>query len=314
MLMDMLCEVAETARAKRRCHFYEFMNDFHARAHRRKGEAADVVELVAQEMYAEAQLVCLDEMQVTDIADAVVLRRLFRSLFQRGLVLVTTSNRPPDDLYFNGIQREMFLPFIALVKQHCLVHSMTAGTDYRLTGKQAADLYQVLSPEQWTAADDKHIDQTFHAVAAASTNRPAATESLFVNGRRLNIPRAAGRVAYFTFRELCEKPLSAMDYIAICNNFHTVFLSRVPKLGLLRDRNSARRLITFIDEAYDHRVKLILSAEAEAGSLFDNEGLSREGPAASDEVFAASRTESRLFEMQSEAYTRAEWRPQAKVV
>jgi len=264
MMMDMFYDTAPVE-SKRRVHFHAFMLDVHARLHtaratRTDGADNDPIVPLARDLHGTGWLLCFDEFQVTDVADAMIIKRLFSQLWSRGTVVVATSNRPPDDLYLNGLQRELFLPFIAELKQRCDVHHVLSPIDYRLSGEQASSIF--ISP-----LGPRASSQLQDVVAKLTDNRPGDSDVLLVNGRRLQVPWAAKGLCRFSFHDLCEKPLGAADYIAIAQNYHTLVLSDVPQLTLSH-RNEARRFITLIDELYDHRVKLICSAAAPPEELF----------------------------------------------
>lgn len=309
MLMDMLFERSKILKKKRE-HFYHFMNDFHKRALRVResgDQTGDAVLTVADEISSETILLFVDEFQVTDIADAVVLRRLFTRLFQNGLIFLSTSNRPPDDLYKNGLQRSLFLPFIPLIKTKCFIYDMESTADYRLLGTPASELYRIPEKDQKLSDLDLDLDLAFSKMTGGELQQ---STSIKVLGRRFEIARATKKgFAFFEFQELCDQPLSAADYIAICRNFHTLFIRGIPRTALISNRNVARRFIMLIDQMYEHRVKLVCTAVGSPATLFDNESVGRDNPAASDEIFSADRAVSRLTEMQSEDYLKQPWRP-----
>jgi cell division protein ZapE len=290
MMMDEFFKIA-APRRKRRTHFHEFMADVHERVHvlRSRPEAArgiDPILPVAARIAEETRLLCLDEFAVNDIADAMILSRLFACLFERGLVLVTTSNVPPDELYENGLNRGLFLPFIALLKRHADIVDLTARTDFRLEKLDAAPVYV-------TPVDRAALDRAFKALTGVAHGHEAALPN---KGRTIRVPEAARGVARFSFADLCEAPLGAGDYLRIALAYHTVIIDGVPVLVAER-RNEARRFITLIDTFYDHGVKLVVSAAAEPSGLY----LGEEG----NEAFAFRRTASRLVEMRSKAYLAA---------
>ncbi len=287
MLMDLFFETAPVER-KRRVHFHAFMAETHDRLHawrqKAKGGKADPLPELARELAERAWLLCFDEFVVQNIADAMILARLFESLFEQGVVVVATSNFEPDRLYEGGLQRDRFLPFIGILKQRLDILDLGAGTDYRLARLHDRAVYH------WPldAAAEAALDEAFADLTEGAEVRPG---SLTVKGRRLEIAACARGVARFGFAELCERPLGAEDYLAVATHFHSVVLSGVPQLSPER-RNEARRFMTLIDALYEHRVNLVVSAAAPPESLYP------EG----DGAFEFQRTASRLSEMQSAAY------------
>lgn len=286
VLMDMFFAAAPVAR-KRRVHFHAFMTEVHARIHRfraalGRGEVhdADPIPPLAEALAAEARLLCLDEFQVTDIADAMILSRLFEALLDRGVVMVATSNTPPRDLYKDGLNRALFLPFIALIEARLDVVELAARTDFRLEKLTTLPSWHVPAD----AAADAALDAAFRRLAGTAPQREVAV----VQGRKLVVPAAAQGVARFGFAALCRKPLGPADYLAIAQRYHTVIIDHVPVMGP-EQPNECRRFIILIDTLYDHRVKLIASAEAEPGELV------RGGAHAAE----FERTASRLMEMRS---------------
>jgi len=288
-LMDVFFDSVEVTR-KRRVHFHAFMLDVHARIHawrqlaKDANASGDPIPPVAAALAERAWLLCFDEFQVSDTADAMILARLFEALFANGVVVVTTSNRPPDDLYLGGLNRELFLPFIDMLKDQLDVLQLDGGQDYRLARLQQSPVY--FSP---LGADaDTAMAETFGRLTDHSETKP---QILHVQGRNITVPAAVHGVARFGFAALCEQPLGAADYLEIAQQYHTVFLEGIPTLTLDK-RNEARRLINLIDVLYDHRVNLICSAASAPGEIYvEGEG-----------KFEFARTESRLFEMQSEDY------------
>ncbi len=304
MLMDLFYDNA-TLEPKRRVHFHAFMQEIHGsirewrgldEAEQRKrlrsldlpvASGADPIPPVARQVARDARLLCFDELQVTDVADAMILGRLFEALFADGVVMVSTSNRAPGGLYADGINRQLFLPFIALIQKRMEVHHLDGETDYRLQRIMGRPVYHVpLGPVATGAVDQAWADLTDDARPV-----PCAIE---VHGRRLAIPQAARGVARFTFMDLCVKPLGPADYLAIAKRFHTVLVDDIPKMGPEK-RNEAKRFVTLIDALYEAKVNLIASAQAPPVGLYP----------AGDGSFEFARTASRLMEMQSADYIEA---------
>jgi cell division protein ZapE len=286
MVMDMFFEAA-SLELKRRVHFYAFMLEVHERIHARRREKSDPIVPVAKQIAAEATLLCFDEFDVTDIADAMILSRLFEALFAEGVVVVATSNRAPDDLYKDGLQRERFLPFIALLKQKLDMLELDAARDYRLARLVGRQVY-------FTPADDMAYRALERAFADLTDSASARSTTLLVQSRFVVVPRAAKEVAWFTFAELCGQPLGPADYLALCRQFHTIVLEGIPKLG--RDqRDAAKRFNIFIDTLYEAHGNLIASADAPPHALYPK----------GDGSVEFQRTISRLIEMQSADYIAA---------
>jgi len=292
MLMDLFFKLAPVEK-KRRAHFHEFMADVHARihAHRLKlknGETrqADPVPPVAAALREEAELLCFDEFTVTDIADAMILARLFTELFARGCTLVATSNVEPGNLYRDGLNRGLFLPFIALLQRHVDVTTLDSPTDYRLEKLESLPVY--VSPLD--AEADRLMDLAWGRV---TEGRPEVATEIAMKGRVVPVARAVGRVARFSFSELCERPLGASDYLAIAERFDIVFIDHIPLLGPAK-RNETKRFIILVDALYDASVRLFASAAAMPEALL-TEKKGTEG-------FEFDRTISRLFEMRSADY------------
>jgi len=291
MLMDLFFEASAVTR-KRRAHFHEFMADVHDRIHgfRQKfkhGEITDEdpVHLAADSIAGEAQLLCFDEFHVTDIADAMILGRLFQRLFERVVIVVATSNVSPSELYKDGLNRSLFLPFIALIEKHMEVVSVRARTDYRLEKLAGVPVWYVPAD----SAADAALDSAWHELTGGN----GSAVELTVKGRTLWVPHAARGVARFSFHELCGQPLGAADYLKLAHEFHTLLLDHVPAMGYER-RNEAKRFIILIDTLYDHAIKLIASADAQPDDLY-----------VADEGYEAQefrRTASRLIEMRSQQY------------
>jgi cell division protein ZapE len=284
MLMDLFFEAVRFA-PKRRLHFHEFMAEAHERIQRGRATTdGDPIPFVAGEIAAETTLLCLDELTITDIADAMIVARLFKVLFERGLVVVATSNAAPGRLYWDGLNRQLFLPFVALLEQNLDVVELNAQKDFRLEKLSGRQLYFFPCDGAARAGVEDHWRRLTGGHAAA----PAALE---VMGRAVEVPLASEGVARFSFDDLCERPLGANDYLHIAHAFHTVIVEDIPVLTPDR-RNAARRLIHLIDALYDNRVCLIASAETEPDQLYP----------AGDGAILFERTASRLMEMRSEAY------------
>jgi cell division protein ZapE len=274
-------------------HFNTFMNDVHERIFRHRNavkagtvKGDDPIPPVAAALAADASLLCFDEFSVSDIADAMILGRLFKALFEHGVVVVATSNVEPKRLYEDGLNRALFLPFVALLEAHMDVMQLASRTDYRLEKLSAAETYIVgLGPKA-----DAALDQAFRRLTG---HEQGEERILAVKGRSLRIPHAAMGVARASFAELCEAPLGPADYLALAEAFHTLVLDRVPIIEAGR-RDVAKRFITLIDSLYDRGVKLVVSAAAEPAALY---------PAAEGrEAFEFQRTASRLVEMRSADY------------
>ncbi|OCW59018.1 cell division protein ZapE [Hoeflea olei] len=295
MLMDMFFEMVP-ARRKRRAHFHDFMADVHSRihAHRQKLKAgetsqADPVPPVAEELIAEAWVLCFDEFSVTDIADAMLLSRLFEQLFKRGCVLVATSNVEPDDLYRDGLNRQLFLPFVGLLKAHVDVLNLDASTDYRMESTDRLPVFHRLQAGE----GDEALDTAWRQVTGGAAPLP---DKIQMKGRQVPVPAAAAGAARFSFADLCEAPLGASDYAAIAERYATVFVDRVPVMSKAQ-RNAAKRFIILIDTFYDRKTRLFLSAAADPEGLYPDPS--------GTEGFEFARTVSRLTEMQSADYLAA---------
>ena len=292
MLMDLFYEASPVKR-RRRAHFHEFMIDVHERVHalRQKmkaGEHADhdPIELVAKDLASEAWLLCFDEFHVTDIADAMILGRLFTQMFARGVVVVATSNVAPVDLYKDGLNRALFVPFIHMLEERMDIVRLSSRTDFRLEKLAGLPVWYV--PADSTA--DAALDDAWRRLAR---DHDGVAQELPMKGRTIQVPRAAMGVARFSFNDLCEKPLAAADYLRIAHEYHTIILDHIPVMSF-DNRNAAKRFIILIDTLYDTNVKLIASAAAEPDALYHaDEGY---------EALEFQRTASRLIEMRSQDY------------
>src|ERR1700712_4295678 len=286
MLMDLFFQQSAVTR-KRRSHFHEFMADVHERIYSfRKNVEGDVIALTATSIFEEAWLLCFDEFHVTDIADAMILGRLFSKLFEFGTVVVATSNVAPGDLYKDGLNRALFLPFIAQISAHMDVLRLEARTDFRLE--------KLAGVKMWLVPADASADTALDKAWAKMTgNAPCKPRDISIKGRVLHVPCSAHGVARFSFNELCEKPLAASDYLRLAHDYHTILVDRIPVMDY-PERNAAKRFIALIDTLYDNAVKLMASAEADPVSLY----LATEGYEANE----FKRTSSRLIEMSSQSY------------
>lgn len=305
-MMDMFYESVPVER-KKRVHFHEWMIDVHEKLHRLQKNktsqdvsADDLVAKVAAEMISEAWLLCFDEFQVTHISDAIIMKRIFSFLFERGAVVVATSNRPPEDLYLNGLNRPLFLPFIPMLKDFCAVHAIGAEIDYRLISSTDKDEDMRVYIHPNGPEEKALLEKKFARICDGDVLLHEA--QVEAQGRRIPVPRAAlnSNVAFFHFKDLCDKPLGAADYLAVANAFHTIFIADVPKLTL-QERDQVRRFIILIDALYDRQTKVVCTADRDPITLFE---VSEEEKRTSthDEVFAWDRTVSRLTEMQSVKY------------
>ncbi len=278
MLMDLFFQTAPV-KPKRRVHFHAFMQEIHKgiAAARARG-VTDPIRPVADAVADGATLLCFDEVQITDITDAMLVGRLFERLFERGVVIVATSNRAPDELYKNGLNRQLFLPFIALIKERLDVHELVSATDHRLAVLAGAKVYHAPTGPAATAALD--------AAWTALTHGPDSPLTLTVQGREVALPRHRNRVARASFAELCGRPLGPADYLALAEALDILILEDIPRLSRAR-ANEAKRFVTLIDALYEARVRLICSAAAEPDALYvEGEG-----------AFEFERTASRLHEM-----------------
>jgi cell division protein ZapE len=290
MLMDLAFEAIAYA-PKRRVHFHEFMLEVHARLRdERAKEAGDPIPPVARAVAAEAKLLAFDEMVINNSADAMILSRLFSHLLEAGVTVITTSNRPPRDLYLGGLNRELFLPFIALIERELDVVSLNGPVDYRLERLGGMPTWYVPNGPEATEALREAFFRLTDYPPEDSAHVP--TEELRLpGGRTLHVPKSLKGVAVFSFKRLCGEARGAQDYLAIARHFHTVFIVGIPLMGP-ENRNEAARFVTLIDTLYEHKVKLLAAADAEPEALY----------VAGDGSFEFERTASRLIEMQSAEY------------
>jgi cell division protein ZapE len=292
MLMDLFFQESAVAH-KRRVHFHEFMADVHERIYAfrqtiARGEMADadVIHLTAISIFEEAWLLCFDEFHVTDIADAMILGRLFARLFELGTVVVATSNVPPEELYEGGLNRVLFLPFIAQIEERMDVLRLDARTDFRM--EKLAGVKMWLTPAD--AAAEAALDKAWVLMTGGAPCRP---RDIAIKGRILHVPCSANGVARFSFADLCEEPLAASDYLRLAHDYHTLMIDRIPVMDYA-DRNAAKRFIALIDTLYDTGVKLMASSDTDPLSLYR----ATDGYEANE----FKRTSSRLIEMGSESY------------
>ncbi|XP_012272694.1 putative ATPase N2B [Orussus abietinus] len=328
MLMDLFYNCCQIS-YKRRVHFNSFMLDVHSKIHEVKKtivrnnsdklQPFDPIPPVASAITAEAWLLCFDEFQVTDVADAMILKRLFTELFDLGVIVVATSNRAPDDLYKNGLQRGNFLPFIQVLKDRCVVTSLDSGIDYRLKGNSGQHRSYFIKGQD----PDDAVDKIFKYLCSMENDVPRS-RIISIKGRNVTFEKTCGRVIDTTFKELCDRPLGASDYLELSQIFHTVIIRDIPQLNL-KLKSQARRFITLIDTLYDNRVRLVISADAPHTELFVAEGDSEYTDekrmlmddlkishgsdnhksnifTGEEELFAFDRTISRLSEMQMRDY------------
>lgn len=288
MVMDLFVDVLKKlklTRSVRRVHFHAFMLDVHKRMFVNRQRGGDAVEQVIHEIASEMQVLCLDELQVTDVADAMILARLFAGLMDNGVTVVFTSNRPPRELYQGGLQRDQFLKFVDLLEQRIPIVELGGAIDYRLAQHKSLTRRYVYPLDD--AADD-FLLASWKALTGGDASEPLRLEH---EGRILRVDKQAHGIAWFTFDELCARPLGASDYLMIARLFHTVVLQNIPKLGP-EYRNEARRFVTLIDALYDHRVKLLATAATAPDDMYPQ----------GDGTFEFHRTVSRLHEMQADSY------------
>lgn len=296
LLMDLFfADIAVEAR--RRVHFHEFMDEVHAaiaafRASADAGSGArDPIPAVVKPIIRDCRLLCFDEFHVSDITDAMLLKRLFERLFSAGVVVVATSNVEPDRLYENGLNRQLFMPFVELLKKHCRVIELKAAADYRELKFAGRDVFFFGDAEQARAG----LDRLFAELTGNAQPEPATVVSL---GRQIRVPRASGRVARFAFADLCETPLGARDYLRLARAFDAILIDGIPQFDRTRP-SAAKRFILLVDTLYDQGVKLGASFAVPLAELGENR----------DTAFEFQRCRSRLTEMQSETYLGAARRP-----
>lgn len=301
MLMDLFFD-AVPIEEKKRVHFHQFMQDVHGKIHawrKMSGEEKlkafgpedfdDPIPALAKDISKNARLLCFDEFQVSDVADAMILGRLYEKLFDNGVVIVSTSNRPPDDLYKGGLNRDLFVPFIEMIKRDMDVTKLSGGKDYRYQRIKGLKTYYTPVDVETTDA----LRKVFWALTDRDVGDPTTVPSdeIEVKGRKLFVPKSAMGAAVFSFKRLCVNPLGAPDYLAIAWRYHTVFIVAIPKMTK-DNRNEAKRFVTLIDILYENNVKLFCSAQGLPEDLYP----------AGDGFFEFSRTVSRLHEMQSKEY------------
>ncbi|MET3559491.1 cell division protein ZapE [Bartonella japonica] len=293
MLMDLFFSCLPQNR-KKRAHFNDFMADIHERINvyrqastRAKARQDNLILAVAEDLAREAQVLCFDEFSVTDIADAMILGRLVSALFEKGVFFVATSNVAPNNLYYNGLNRELFLPFIRTLKAHVHVINLDVKTDYRLEKSNLQHVY--ITPLGLEA--NKSMDQAWTLVLQGQRE---TSDELLIKGRLLHIPRTGAGCARFNYQDLCAKSLSAAEYLVLGEHYHTIFVDNVPVMDDT-SRNETKRFILLIDVLYERHIRLFISAAVKLEDLY-------KGNAQTSETFEFQRTQSRLFEMQSQDY------------
>ncbi|MBI1327476.1 MAG: cell division protein ZapE [Alphaproteobacteria bacterium] len=286
MLMDLFYDFLPANTKKKRIHFHAFMIGVHEYMHTHRGDKVDdMLPRYAKEIAKDVKYLCFDEFHVTDVADAMILDRLFTALFAQGLIVVLTSNFTPESLYEGGLQRDRFIPFIDLLEERLYVHQLDGGQDYRRRLLEGHRLYL------WPLGAESAAE--FEKLFSNMTQgQPSVPQTLHVKGHRLEIPATVGPIARCSFHDLCEKPLGAEDYITLASQFQVLFLENIPQLGEAK-RNEAKRLMLLVDVLYEHRRLIIATADAPPEKIY----------AGHDHSFEFDRTISRLTEMQSPAYS-----------
>jgi len=282
-------------------HFHEFMLDIHARIHSKRS-AEHKIRSVALDISNDTEFLYLDEIQITDITDALLIRSLFQHLFSRGTILLLTSNRRPEKLYENGLQYELFQPVVPLLREYCRVYEMDATRDYRMLNSESEKRKVYLS-------DSYEFDDLWETLTNGEFPVREDRVPVYGGSRYLSVPMAIKEkgICYFSFNQLCDRPLSEADYIALCNRFHTIFLRDIPVIDPINMRNQSRRFRSFIDQAYRCKVKLVMNAPVPINQLFVRNG---SNPSiVTEEMFESERIESRLQEMITDQYLESAWEP-----
>ena len=280
MIMDIFFENIQLTN-KRRLHFHDFMKEVHSEIYSigQDNKNIDPIEIFSKQFTENTSLLCFDEMEIRDIADAMIIYRLFKSLFSKGLVLVTTSNQPPENLYKNGLHRDRFLPFIDLININMKVSKISEGKDWRK--------YSLIGKKTWlnpiNSKNDEEVDKIFNQLTKGFNVKE---NTIMVSGRKIKIPKSAGGIAVFNFKDLCEQPLAASDYVELADKYKGFLIKNVPKLGE-KQNNESRRFIWLIDALYDRKCFLIATSEVDIKKLYTG----------TEWKFEFSRTISRLLEM-----------------
>ena len=280
MIMDIFFENIQLTN-KRRLHFHDFMKEVHSEIYSigQDNKNIDPIEIFSKQFTENTSLLCFDEMEIRDIADAMIIYRLFKSLFSKGLVLVTTSNQPPENLYKNGLHRDRFLPFVDLININMKVSKISEGKDWRK--------YSLIGKKTWlnpiNSKNDEEVDKIFNQLTKGFNVKE---DTIIVSGRKIKIPKSAGGIAVFNFKDLCEQPLAASDYVELADKYKGFLIKNVPKLGE-KQNNESRRFIWLIDALYDRKCFLIATSEVDIKKLYTG----------TEWKFEFSRTISRLLEM-----------------